>query len=305
MPIMFKTTLTALAVAALIATGSAQAQSTDERLERLERRLESSALLELSNQNEQLRREIQRLTGRIDELEREIEGTRRQQRSLYQDLDQRLQALGGETVEMPAEDTAVPGDEAPLVADTPRLDRALEGEMEAPAEVEEPTAPVTGEGPEDERDALAEAEEMLSEAESRTDAEDTPREPTGDAGEAYREAFNLLRDGRYARAGDGFRSVIEQHPDTTEADNALYWLAESYYVVRNFDEAKGYFTQVAEDSNNNKRPDAMLKLGYIHYEEGNYADARGILETVRDEFSGTTVATLAENRLNRMRDEGR
>lgn len=300
MPIMLKTALAVFAAIALLATGSVQAQSTEERLERLERRLESSALLELSNQNEQLRREIQRLNGRIDELEREIEGTRRQQRSLYQDLDQRLQALGGEGVEMPAEDAAEPEEQAPLVADTPRLDEAVEGDTVATEAGEPDTA-----APREESDALAEAEEMLDRAEAGETGAGTTREPSGDAGEAYREAFNLLRDGRYAQAGDGFRQVIEDHPDTTEADNALYWLAESYYVVRNFDEAKGYFTRVAEDSNNNKRPDAMLKLGYIHYEEGNYADAREILETVRDEFSGTTVATLAGNRLNRMRDEGR
>ncbi|MCK8516171.1 tol-pal system protein YbgF [Methylonatrum kenyense] len=300
---MLKTAFAAIAISALLVTGSVHAQSTEERLDRLERRLESSALLELSNQNEQLRREIQRLTGRIDELEREIEGTRRQQRSLYQDLDQRLQALGAEGVDMPDEEIAEADEEAPVVAETPRLDDAVEGDVEVPdTEADEVAEPETT-APEDERDALAEAEEMLDQAEEAET--ETRREPTGDAGEAYREAFNLLRDGRYAQAGDGFRQVIEDHPDTTEADNALYWLAESYYVVRTFEEAKGYFTEVAEDIDNNKRPDAMLKLGYIHYEEGDYADAREILETVRDEFSGTTVATLAENRLNRMRDEGR
>lgn len=297
---------TALVVAAV---PPAQAQSTEERLERLERRLDSGALLQLSNQNEQLRRELQRLNGRLDEMEREMADMRRQQRSLYQDLDRRLQAMGSEggldLEEQPREEVV-----APTVPPTPELDDELAAIDRTDGDAG--TAMIL-----DDEESLDRAEEELAAAEERTErpaqdeeqlalADPAPRDRSAaDPAEAYREAFNMLRDGRYGPAGEAFRQIIEDHPDSREADNARYWLAESYYVVRDFEPAMEHFTAVAEDPDNNKRPDALLKVGYIHYEQGNYTAAREVLQQVREEYADTTVATLASNRLNRMRDQGR
>ena len=53
-----------------------------------------------------------------------------------------------------------------------------------------------------------------------------------------------------------------------------------------------------------KRPDALLKIGYSQYELGRWDEARDALRRVRREFPDSTAATLADQRLRRMEDEG-
>jgi TolA-binding protein len=55
----------------------------------------------------------------------------------------------------------------------------------------------------------------------------------------------------------------------------------------------------------NKLADAQLKLGFTHYELGQFDLARETLEQVARDHGGSAVARLAEQRLQRMRDEGR
>ena len=53
-----------------------------------------------------------------------------------------------------------------------------------------------------------------------------------------------------------------------------------------------------------KLPDALLKIGYSNYELGRFDAARAALERVRDDYSDSTAARLAEQRLARMDEEG-
>jgi tol-pal system protein YbgF len=88
-------------------------------------------------------------------------------------------------------------------------------------------------------------------------------------------------------------------------DNAQYWLAESYYVTDKFGEALTNFAVVIDDyPRSRKVPDALLKVGYASYELGRWEDARTALSRVQREHPDTTAARLAEQRLNRMAEEG-
>ena len=49
-----------------------------------------------------------------------------------------------------------------------------------------------------------------------------------------------------------------------------------------------------------KRSHAMLKIGYSYHELGEVEKARAVLEDLRNEFSGTTAARLAEERVQRI-----
>ena len=52
---------------------------------------------------------------------------------------------------------------------------------------------------------------------------------------AYDEAFQALKELRYADAAESFQSFMDQYPNSDLADNAQYWLGESYYVTRNYE----------------------------------------------------------------------
>jgi len=129
--------------------------------------------------------------------------------------------------------------------------------------------------------------------------------PGGSDRDNYQAAFELLKEQRYDDAAKAFRQFLVAFPDSQLADNAQYWLAESYYVSGDFEEALGQFSSVVSDyPRSRKVPDALLKMGYCNYELERWNDARSALRRVQAEYPDTTAARLADQRLERMEDEG-
>lgn len=129
--------------------------------------------------------------------------------------------------------------------------------------------------------------------------------PGGSDRDNYQAAFELLKEQRYEQAGMAFQQFLISFPDSQLADNALYWLAESYYVTDRFDQALRQFQAViSKFPRSRKVPDALLKIGYSNYELKRWDAARGALKRVQADYPDTTAARLAEQRLNRMDDEG-
>ncbi len=122
----------------------------------------------------------------------------------------------------------------------------------------------------------------------------------------YRAAFELLKEGNYEQAAVAFNQFLTTYPNSGLADNAQYWLAESYYVSQKYDAALPAFERVVNGfPDSAKVPDALLKIGYCNYELKNWADARTALARVEADYSDTTAARLASQRLARMRSENR
>jgi tol-pal system protein YbgF len=122
---------------------------------------------------------------------------------------------------------------------------------------------------------------------------------------AYQAAFNLLKQGSYPESIGAFRAFLQAYPSGDYADNAQYWLGEASYVTREFDTALNEFNKVLEDHpDSGKVPGAMLKIGYIYYEQRQWDNAKKILERLFKQHPRTTEARLAEQRLQRLRQEG-
>jgi len=129
--------------------------------------------------------------------------------------------------------------------------------------------------------------------------------PGGSDRDNYQAAFELLKEQRYEPAAMAFEQFLVTFPDSELADNAQYWLAESHYVTQKFAQALADFQVViAEFPRSRKVPDALLKVGYCNYELKDWAAARQALTRVQEEYSDTTAARLAGQRLSRMEEEG-
>ena len=129
--------------------------------------------------------------------------------------------------------------------------------------------------------------------------------PGGSDRDNYQAAFELLKEQRYEPAALAFQQFLVSYPDSELADNAQYWLAESYYVTQQFEEALSSFQTVIDDyPRSRKVPDALLKMGYCNYELERWGEARGALARVGQEYPETTAARLADQRLKRMDSEG-
>lgn len=86
--------------------------------------------------------------------------------------------------------------------------------------------------------------------------------PAGTAKEQYTYAFNLLRQTNYAQAEVAFKAFIGTHGADPLASNARYWLGETYYVRRAYNEAAQMFLEAfSKDAEGPKASDSLLKLG--------------------------------------------
>jgi tol-pal system protein YbgF len=231
-------------------------------------------------QVQEMQDEVRTLRGMLEEQTRELENLKRRQRDQYLDLDQRLSDVRN------AQPAAVGGAMAAGATQPPTVSPATprdEPEVRAPIETQ---SEVTGIG---EPLVQSQAVEGSPEAEKA----------------AYDQAFQALKELRYADAAEAFQAFREQYPGSEYADNAQYWLGESYYVTKNFDIALEAFRDLLADfPDSPKAPDALLKIGYTHYELEQWDQARAALTQVQEQYPDSTLSRLAENRLRSMRMEG-
>ncbi len=129
--------------------------------------------------------------------------------------------------------------------------------------------------------------------------------PGGSDRDNYQAAFELLKQQRYELAAMAFQQFLVSYPDSQLADNAQYWLAESYYVTQKYDVALAEFEKVINNyPSSRKVPDALLKVGYCNYELERWNGARRALGRVQADYPDTTAARLAQQRLKRMDSDG-
>ena len=120
----------------------------------------------------------------------------------------------------------------------------------------------------------------------------------------YQLAFKLLKDRQYEAAATALMQFLKVFPDSELANNAQYWLAETYFVTKKFTEALKEFELVLSNySDSRKASDALLKIGYCYYELKNWDAARDTLLRVQIDYPDTTAARLADQRLQRMEEE--
>ncbi len=304
--------LAALLLASALPAVAQSQESLERRLTVLERKLDSGTLTRMLNQFSTLQQEVQRLNGRIGELQRRIDELEKRQRSMYSDLDNRLLQLeqgggappsggtGGGTMGSGGSSPGgtIPGATTP--GTTPPSDMPDTGAPASGASTSGGTAgAATGDStPSD----TASAETGMSTTQPPETGSQTGT--TGSSGDAYAEyqsAFDTLSAGRYQEAAQAFRNFLDRHPRGEYADNARYWLGETHYVVREFDQALDQFNRVLNDyPNSAKRPDALLKIGYIHYENGQLGQARQSLRKVVDQYPDSSAASLARQRLEQI-----
>ena len=131
-----------------------------------------------------------------------------------------------------------------------------------------------------------------------------PPRPLGSDQDNYNAAFDMIQARRYPEAAAAFSGFLGSFPESPLADNAQYWLAETYYVQREFEQALPEFEKVIDEyPQSAKLADALLKIGYCNFELQRWSEARTALEQVSRQFPGTTAARLAVQRLERLAQE--
>lgn len=124
----------------------------------------------------------------------------------------------------------------------------------------------------------------------------------------YEDAFRRYRSGDYAGAVDRFQVFLQTHPSSAYADNALFWMGESYFKLNDFEQAAVAFDKVVKRyPNGNKVPDALYRQGVALIEIGNrtkqqktYGPAAcQIFRRIADEYPNSDRVSEARRQLEK------
>ena len=245
---------------------------------------DKQAMVDLVIQIQQLQDEVRMLTGMLEDQTIQLENLSNRQRDQYMDLDKRITGMRGSS-------TGRVLSSSPVNTTSART---------APTTVQ----PAIREDVPDVRPALDTPSSVTAIATPDTQAREMAASPEAEKA-AYDQGFQSLKDLKYADSAEQFSAFVMQYPNSDYADNAQYWLGESYYVTRNYDIALEAFQELLSNyPDSPKVPDGLLKIGYTHYELKQWDQARAALVQVQEQYPDTTLARLAGSRLRSMKLEG-
>ena len=208
--------------------GGATGASTDYR-ERVEVRLNA------------LESELRDMTGRFEETSNRVRRMQERLDKLVQDMDFRLT----------------------------QMERAVQSGGAASPPGSQPTATVAGPSrPSEPPPANLAITSPRPRSDTPTVAE-PPRSspgpavlPAGNEMEQYSFAQRLVAQTRYDEAEGALREFVRRNPNSALIDNARYWLGETYYVRKRYEDAAATFLEAYQGNPKGaKAPDSLLKLG--------------------------------------------
>jgi len=114
---------------------------------------------------------------------------------------------------------------------------------------------------------------------------------TGDAQTDYDRAYNLLRTQDWDKAERALSDFVKRYPKNPMAGNAQYWLGETFYVRKKYNEAAVAFAEGFRSyPTNNKAPDNLLKLGMAMSELGKAKESCTAYGELLQRFPGASPA---------------
>ena len=248
----------------------------------------NQVMVDLVSQLEQMRSEMAELRGMLEQQDFEIQRLKDQQKDQYLDLDSRLtQAAQSGSVQATQQGSYNSTQYYPGAINNGSATNSNQKNIAPPEVAEAISSQVVTQGINVQNTSptiqMVEADPKMEQR-------------------AYEEAFSDLKSGNYAESARKFNAFVDSYPTSDLADNAQYWLGESYYVTRNYKIALDVFQSfIRRYPDSSKLPDTLLKLGFTYFELKDWEQSTRYLQEVVDRYPDTTVARLAKTRLKALK----
>lgn len=235
--------------------------SPEEELRVLRQQINAFTQLDLPGKIDALQQQIQELNGRLEVQTHNIDTLTEQQKSFYQDLNQRL-------INMQTVGTAGSID-------------ISQGILKAQGAISQNASS---------KNLPADNSAVL----------ETPINTEGEE-KAYQAAFSLLIKKQNMEAINAFNALLTSYPKGKHTANAHYWLGELYSNENKNDLASEQLNLlISQYPNDDKVPDAMLKLAIIDDNNGQSQKAEQTLKQIIYKYPNSSAARLANMRLQQM-----
>jgi tol-pal system protein YbgF len=122
-------------------------------------------------------------------------------------------------------------------------------------------------------DARADAnkirQELARQSAVEPEPEGAPEVPLSQEVRAYRDAHAMWRSGDHQRCVDKFGGFLQSYPESAEADDATFWMADCLFKRGDFKRAVLRFDDVVSNyPDGDKAPDALFRQGEALLELG-------------------------------------
>lgn len=144
----------------------------------------------------------------------------------------------------------------------------------------------------------AELETKLNEA-AKAPAIATPSVPIGDVNGAYNAALGEFRRRNFQEAANQFEAILNSGTDKL-APNCHYWIGESMYGMKKYDEAIKHFETVLGYPGSGKRPYAQLMIGNSYMGLGDKAAAKDAYSKLVSSYPASSLVEKAKGKLSRL-----
>ncbi|HEY8963923.1 MAG TPA: tol-pal system protein YbgF [Alphaproteobacteria bacterium] len=140
---------------------------------------------------------------------------------------------------------------------------------------------------------LGQIEERSAQPQSDTITSGRAQGSTGNAAQAYDQAFGFLQQSNYTDAENAFRNFLATYPNHPLAANAQYWLGETYFAQTQYSTAAKTFAKAFQDyPKGQKAPDALLKLAVTLEKMNKKNDACLTLKELKKRFPSGPASVL-------------
>lgn len=128
------------------------------------------------------------------------------------------------------------------------------------------------------------------------------KKPVSPAAALYDKTMASFREGKYEEAIAGFRSFLEKYPTLDLADNAQFWVGECYMGQRQYEQAiLAYQKVIKKYPQGNKVPSAMLRQAQAFYQIKDKISSKLLLNKIIKKYPDSSEAKIAEAKLKTMK----
>ncbi len=116
----------------------------------------------------------------------------------------------------------------------------------------------------------------------------------------YAHGRDLYEQRNYREAIKVFANLLVENDKNSLADNAQYWIGESYYGLGNYVQAIAEFEKIFTFPRSDKSDDAQLKIGLCYLRMGDTQQAKNGLEQLLAAYPNSEYAGKARQYLRRL-----
>ncbi|MDO8906664.1 MAG: tol-pal system protein YbgF [Hydrogenophaga sp.] len=118
----------------------------------------------------------------------------------------------------------------------------------------------------------------------------------------YEAAMAVLRRSEFPAAATAYAGFLQRYPESGYTPSVLYWLGNAQYANRAYSEAiESHRRLIAQFPGHQRVPEGMLAMANSQVEMKDSRAARRTLEDLVKMHPGSEAATVARERLSRLR----